>query len=504
MPPLVPRAPSRRSLRGDVGAPSCPDASAVRGASSRLRALRSLAFALGTSFAGTAWAGVGLEVEGGAERGATGEGDAAAPRGRKSKTGATPESPAREADAPRACAPAVARVGAPEAPRVLRLWIDPDPRDAAGQDPFLLGFPAWIAARELVAQRPDELALELHLARDPARRGVAQLRADEVRVLAARALSGGSPEEVLRTLSRVGTQSLRIALDRPDARTALARELGLGADALEVPAAERRCILDALDAADTTLESFMNLNGSAFPVIEVVERREGAAAAPRFLADAGRRANEIAGLLDEAEQDIPLPSWALQEFSSGIPSRGRLPELSRSYPQHGALVGGPGLPHHLLIFAEDELSSVLTGPLALALRQRERQPGRLSVQVLAVGNNPPGEQLTRRLCAARQLGLELPYLRYLASVDERRAERGVDLLETLDARGNTTACPSSEIPAMGDEESSGKAPPSLRRPRGIWFNGSSVSENELGRALADLPDPRSGAFQFFFDTRSSI
>ncbi len=99
-------------------------------------------------------------------------------------------------------------------------------------------------------------------------------------------------------------------------------------------------------------------------------------------------------------------------------------------------VGGVGLPHRLVVFAEhDEHPNFCS--LAPVLEFRRQNPGVLAVQVIARGTNTGARQLRVRTCVAERLGLQLEYLRILAREGEgargsRRSAAAGEFIARLD------------------------------------------------------------------------
>jgi hypothetical protein len=116
----------------------------------------------------------------------------------------------------------------------------------------------------------------------------------------------------------------------------------------------------------------------------------------------------------------------------------------------------------LLLYADGEEDPTLSSMLPTALRLRIELPGVLSVQIVARGRRPEAIELRGRLCAARQLGLEMEYLRALAGNPPPAA----DLPARLDAVAERENCPTTDRDT---------------NDRGAFLDGVPVSRAELHR-----------------------
>src|SRR5690606_28000497 len=116
-------------------------------------------------------------------------------------------------------------------------------------------------------------------------------------------------------------------------------------------------------------------------------------------------------------------------YTRGTSERLRRPEL------RGALLGGEGLPHRLLITTRSEDDPILSMLLPPALAFRRNEPGRLAIQLVARGAGLHADRLRHRLCAAMRKDLLGPYVAWLAEEPSLRhtgpQERA--MLKTLDA-----------------------------------------------------------------------
>ena len=398
--------------------------------------------------------------------------------------------PPTEPTAAQACREVASAVGPERARVTLRLWVDPvftGPGSAA-----LLGYETWLELLRLHAARPDELRVEFRLARRDLGRGQDSARGDEVRALLAKALETQPTDQVLRVMAQRGVDELRRALDRPGLRRHLAGVLGLAADGLE--GADLHCTRAALDVNERRLRALAGGGSFQFPVLEI-EATRGSSVLP----DPDHRLHEITERIDQLDDPQPGGPWISVTLPPGPEARSRDLDLARSYPEHGMLIGGPGLAHQLLIFADDERTPLLGRALEIALELRAEDPGMLGVQVIAVGSGEFAETLTRRACAARQLGLELPYAHWLTLGEVERESEDQALIEGLDAVGAQAPCEATEIPDIGrtgPEGASGRRR-SLLHTRGLWLDGQSVSENELLRLQGSQRAATSRAEAFF-------
>jgi hypothetical protein len=111
------------------------------------------------------------------------------------------------------------------------------------------------------------------------------------------------------------------------------------------------------------------------------------------------------------------------------------------------------------------------------MRFRSQQPGRLSVQLIAVGVGSRAIELRRRLCAARTLGLEVEYLQHLADRPAVRRLREQSLYDVLQPVADSDACSDSE--PLEPDQGDGRRSESFGHPRGAWLDGRPVNPIDL-------------------------
>lgn len=379
-----------------------------------------------------------------------------------------------------------------------------DPALPEGSELAMLGYEAWLAARQIQAEQPDRVRVELRLVRRELGRTSGEPRGDEVRALFASAVAHSSLGPVLRALGLRGPHELRLALDRPALRETLATAFGV--TPAQLSSVDEACVSRELDTNRREILARAASSGLQFPVLEIAKAEHGVRSSV-LLQDADRRVAELRSRIDIGPRSPRRAVWVPSSLPPGPDARGRASELARSYPGHGALLGGPGLDHHLLIFADDERTTMLSRALAIALRIRARHPGQLSVQVIAVGSGEQAEAFTRRLCGARELGLQVPYMHWLATPELQRESSDAALIDAITAVGQGPACSASEIPDLSGSDLPGgpeRRNRSLLHARGLWLDGQSVSESELARGVEGLSAPRSRAFELFAVPPDSI
>jgi len=272
------------------------------------------------------------------------------------------------------------------------LYLDPIHSDA---------LPLWLELRRLVHDQEGEVSVRAHIVRGPDQRD-RRVR-DPVRAWVLAAASHRRLLPALRVLAREGPERVHARLNAEDAREALAREIGLEPGVLtrelESGCAPAR-LEDATDAFTRLDEASGDPTGT-MPVF-VVDRETVIRGDPRLenlrpvLSSRGVRPRPAP----------PLPVLKLQ---------GKSPAMVRPDIEGGIKLGGVGLPHRMLIFASGEQDPSMQAHFESVLRFRAANPGVLSVQIVARGRSLPARLLADRLCAARELGRELDYARYLAA-----------------------------------------------------------------------------------------
>lgn len=363
-----------------------------------------------------------------------------------------------------ACVPSPAlRIGPTDAPLALTVFFDPF---AAGT------LPLWLELRRLVADHEGALGVRLV----PAPTTMVET-AGETRFLRLllRAAAQGRLEAVLRALDRDGRERLGVRLADPAQRAVLASELG-------VRAADLAAWLDD-PCPDATVSAGKR------------ELQQLHAAAGGYLGRPPLFALGMATAFEDGPGLERLRSELAREIqrqrsrrtvarAPAPPRRGVSPRLIRPPASAGMLIGGVGLPHRLVVFAEhDEHTNFAL--LAPAREFRRQQPGVLAIQVIARGNSAGARQLRQRTCVAERLGLQLEYLRILAGPGEGgrregRSAAAAEFLARLDAAPEAQDCDLSE--------------PELERgpggvtglPDGVWLDGAAVGQSDLDALAARL------------------
>src|SRR5690606_37775313 len=183
--------------------------------------------------------------------------------------------------------------------------------------------------------------------------------------------------------------------------------------------------------------------------------------------------------------------------------RGVSPRLVRPPASAGMLIGGVGLPHRLVIFAEhdDHPGFSVLGPV---LEFRRQHPGVLAIQVIARGTFAGARRLRARLCVAERRGLQLQYLRDLAR------EGGGARREPLSpaARDFNTMlddAPEAETCDLDEPELERGVGGVTTLPEGLWLDGAAVGPGELDALALRLagPDPAQSPLDAVFSPAAS-
>ncbi|MFO7564457.1 MAG: hypothetical protein R6X02_17555 [Enhygromyxa sp.] len=355
--------------------------------------------------------------------------------------------------------------GSSDAPRLLRVYIDPVERDQLQM---------WLEARRIVGERGEELRLELV----PTRGGRAQgdPASDSVRMWFVTAAALGAAEEALRLLDGQDWRRVAGQLRTRDGRAALARELGLEPEDFESrrSGASGACLSRSFERMSNELA--IQTMGQIATVVGVVDR------------DGHEQINYVDPQLTELRTQLDrlgaapiIPDAAAAGFIPFGPNLpGRSARLDRTFPSTGVLVGGEALPHRLVIFVEDEEHGRLPDWLTPAMRYRSQNPGVLSVQVVAAGVGGRAISLRRRLCAARTLGLEVEYLLHLGQRPAVRRLHEEPLYEALDPVANSDACSDSEpLDPAAEASPDSRRASDFGHPRGAWLDGRPVNPSDL-------------------------
>ncbi|MFV8754225.1 hypothetical protein ACNOYE_27085 [Nannocystaceae bacterium ST9] len=353
-------------------------------------------------------------------------------------------------------------LGSASAPRTLRLYFDPTQIGLLQM---------WLEARRIVGEREAEMRLEVI----PVRNGLpdADPDVDPVRVWFMAASSLGATEAALRLFERRDWIKLADDLRSPSGRATLAEAVGLEPELIDARTrgSSGRCLLRRLDKASRELAE--QTFGQAAYVVGVIE-----ADGSEFIQYTDSNLTELRSQIDR----VPVEFGSIDETfgftPAGLLPIGRTGDLDRTFANTGVLVGGQALPHQLVVFIEDEDSNKLSGWLEPAMRFRRDNPGRLAVQVIAVGVGTRAIQFRRRLCAARTLGLEVEYLDYLALRAAARHVYEAEITEVLQPIADSDACSDSEPLDFGTG-SDGNPMGDFGQPREAWLDGRQVNANEL-------------------------
>lgn len=353
------------------------------------------------------------------------------------------------------------RIGPAAAPIEIVAYLDP----FAG-NPLAL----WLELRRLASDHAGLVSVRIVLAPTM----MVELPGDArlLRWLIA-AAARGKQEAALRVLDRDGRDRLSVRLADPAARPALAAELGLDPEVQTEMLADR-CADEALHAGRLALRRHHAAAGGYLgrpPIFSLgppgaggTVTFEDSSTLDRLRLEVARERQRIRGGRVVARPPPPT-------------LRGVSPRLVRPPIRAGMLVGGVGLPHRLVIFADhDEHPNFsILGPV---LEFRRQHPGRLAVQVIARGTTTAARELRVRLCVAERLGFQLEYLRLLAREGgggrrEARGAAATELLARLDGAAEAQSCDLSE--------------PELERgpggvtglPEGVWLDGAAVGQSDL-------------------------
>lgn len=353
-------------------------------------------------------------------------------------------------------------LGSASAPKVLRLYFDP----------IQVGLlPMWLEARRIVGERSDELRLEVVVVR--AGLPDADANVDPVRLWFMAVSSLGATEPALRLLERRDWTKIGDDLRSAAGRQSLADAVGIDGALIDERRASvsGRCLLHRLDKSSRELAT--QTFGQPAYVVGVVE-----ADGSEVIHYTDTSLTELRSRIDRVPAELGSPDEGFGFTPAGLSPIGRTGNLDRTFPNTGVLVGGQALPHQLVVFIEDEDSNKLSSWLEPAMRFRRDNPGRLAVQVIAVGVGTRAIQFRRRLCAARTLGLEVEYLDYLALRAAARHVYEAEISEVLQPVADSDACSDSEVLDFGTGPD-GNPMGDFGQPREAWLDGRQVSASEL-------------------------
>ncbi|MEE9385288.1 MAG: hypothetical protein V3V08_17925 [Nannocystaceae bacterium] len=352
---------------------------------------------------------------------------------------------------PLRCRPRHAQVGQASAPVSLRLFADPTD-DSTGT--------IWNNLRRLTAARASELNLEWVVIqpphqRDPGRRGVSE---DRVRRWVLASLDHAPPDSILRVLARDGWRRVHARLATPVQRAELAAEIGVAARPMGASLRDQACLNQLLldnTRALQTLEAGTHLRA---PMVGVFSESNP----PELVA----QDRSLAELRQRADLALQLHARGPRPVTSEVPPTPPADTFTPAVREFGVSLGGPGLPHTLVVLAHGESADILTQRLPTLLAFVREHPGEVRLQVASVGRDAAAAQLRVRLCAARRSGRELDYLAMLSQPARHRPPRP-DWLEAMDEIAHAEPC--SMTPIL------------LTHPRsaeelgvGVWLDGETV------------------------------
>jgi hypothetical protein len=362
--------------------------------------------------------------------------------------------------APRTCSPIERTtdvLGPADAPLTVDLYLDPVNAEA---------LPTWLELRRLVHEHAGELYVRGHVVRGADQRD-RRVR-DRVRAWVLAAAAHGRLLPALRVLARQGTARVHARLNAREARPALSREIDLEPSALARELAAD-CAPTRLDETTDALARLRKTAGGwtgAVPVF-VIDHET-------IIEDGSRLERlrpELANRGVKGPPASPPPALKLQGISA---------PMIRPAVAGGIKLGGAGLPHRMLIFASGEQDPSVHAHFSAVLRFRAANPGILSVQLVARGRSLPAQRLADRLCAARTLGRELDYARYLAG--QRAALRAASPSDAILLRDLDEAVASGCDPGQGDGGDMDDTAGSREGLRdGPWIDGTLRTGPDLDR-----------------------
>jgi hypothetical protein len=344
-------------------------------------------------------------------------------------------------------------LGPRDAPNVVDAFLDP-------ADPASLV--AWLELRRLVADLRGTTAVAVHFDRGL---GPTEPRSDEVRAWVVAAAQRGHALPALRQVAREGDERLFLRLHAPEEQQALTREVGPAAS-LATDAHALRCGWQHIRATKQAL-LVRHAGGRTvtyrLPLFAMDEISfEDSPTLDRLRWELAKQAQRVREARDRRPTVVPQPKAASDRM--------------RRPPLRGSLLGGSGLPHRFVLMARDEDDPHLVMLLPPVLAFRSDHPSVLAVHIVARGSSIGGQRLRHRLCAARQLGLDLDYARFLATDPASRrfpTPTQEALLERLDAVSEKT-CADEPDPA------------DLGLPDGGWLDGIPRNRSELENIEATL------------------
>lgn len=341
------------------------------------------------------------------------------------------------------------RIGPADAPVLVTVYLDPISNRALG---------TWSNLRALVGEMDGSVRSELVIVRRPDERSprMRKPQEDRVRLWAMAVASQLGADRTLEEIDRLGWETVAASLGRPDQRKALEKRLGVETSHRTEACLDRALTRSSEDLALTHLAQLGN--STARPPIFAISVDESSE--PRLIAN------------DPSMRMLrPQVELTLQDLRSGrrraVPHQTPSVRGSSTHREHlmvsgGMRVGGPGLTHELLLYADGERDPTLTSVLPPAIALRRKHPGVLSIQIVARGRRPEAVELRGRLCAAVRVGLEMEYLQALAGTDPSAS----DLSDRLDGIAERENCPAADRDT---------------NDRGAFLDGAPASRADLER-----------------------
>lgn len=366
------------------------------------------------------------------------------------------------------CQDLTLRLGPAGAPVEITAYLDPFAPNTLG---------LWLEVRRMIADGAGEVTARIVPVASVLGESAADLRVQRwLYGVAAR----GKQEAALRLLDRDGRERMGLRLADPAGRAEVAAEL-------DMPADDHAALLDdpcgdaAVRAAKAGLRRIHLAAGgyAGRPPIFVVGEAttfEDSTTLDRLRLEIARERQRQRGFRAPPKPTPPV-------------RKGISPRLMRPPASAGMLIGGVGLPHRLVVFADhDEHPNFsLLGP---ALAYRAQSPGQLAIQVIARGNSAGARQLRVRTCVAERLGLQLDYLRLLARDGARREARSPAAQEFV---ARLDQAPAAQTCELGEPELERGPGGVAALPEGVWLDGAAVGQSDLDALPARLTG--SGAAQ---------
>lgn len=319
-------------------------------------------------------------------------------------------------------------------------------------------------------------------------------------------------ERISHFIQRRGVRGVAATMRRPELRAEAERELGLTAGALGPDEAARRCLQLRLD------------HDTQWVLDRQREEDGGLRTQPPWLAlsldgatvewwSDDRTLRETPVHVDAWRRELRAPSGGIAARIGARREGGRLRDLP-SRPgagstnamvpaSRGLRLGGPGLPHEVVVILGGESDPALQWALPKLLALREKYLGRLAVTVVA-RDTPEAATLAARLCAARHLDLAQPFLRALLAKVRRQSSAEWDgIVPTVDAAIESLRGEAATAASAGSSRATAAQPDPLscallttepRTARALLFDGAVLGFDDLDEVEATLrAEPESAA-----------